>query len=191
MESKESAESVRKKRVKTAAASLAEIAMFSALMAVGARISIPFYPVALTFQTVIAVLSGILLGAKKGVAAMLVYAMLGLTGLPVFSGGGGIFYVVKPSFGYILGFAASALVGGLICAKPKFSMRRGIVASLAAMAADYAIGILYFIAVWQLSGYAGLGMAIVTYNLIYIPKDIVFCLLAAIPAKRLAPVIRT
>ena len=190
MEAKGSTETVRKKRVKTAAAALAEIAMFTALMAVGARISIPFYPVALTFQTVIAVLSGILLGAKKGAAAMLVYAFIGLTGLPVFTGGGGIFYVVKPSFGYILGFIASAVVGGLICNKPTFSLRRGMIAALCAMAADYLIGILYFIAVWQLSGYAGLGMAILTYNVLYIPKDLFLCLLAVIPAKRLAPAVR-
>ena len=183
--------SAEKSRARVAASSLAEVALFAALMVAGARISIPFFPVALTFQTVIAVLSGLLLGAKKGVAAMLVYAFMGLAGLPVFSGGGGIFYVVKPSFGYILGFAFSALVGGLICNKPKFSMRRAMVASLAAMAADYVFGIAYFIAVWELSGFGGLGMAVVTYNLIYIPKDILLCLLASIPAKRLSGAVRS
>ena len=179
-----------KKRVRTVAAALVEIAMFAALMAVGARISIPFYPVALTFQTVIAVLSGLLLGARKGVCAMLVYAFMGLAGLPVFTGGGGIFYVLKPSFGYIVGFAFSALVGGLIVGDKPCSLRRYIVASLFAMAADYAVGIVYFIAVWVTSGFGGLGMAVVTYNLLYIPKDIVLCVLAALLAKRIAPALQ-
>lgn len=178
-----------KRTFRVTAVSLAQIAMFVALMVIGARISIPFYPVALTFQTVFGVLSGLLLGAKKGVAAMLIYAFMGLAGLPIFSGGGGIFYVLKPSFGYIIGFAVSALVGGLILAKGEPTARRYLVASVAAMLADYVFGIVYFIAVWQLSGFGGLGMAIVTYNLLYIPKDLVLCLFAGVLAKRIAPVL--
>ena len=179
-----------KGRARVAASSLAEIAVFAALMVVGARISIPFYPVALTFQTVIGVLAGLLLGARKGVCAMLVYAFMGLAGLPVFTGGGGIFYVLKPSFGYILGFAFSALVGGLVVGSGKCSTRRYLAAALLAMAADYAVGIVYFIAVWVTSGFGGLGMAVVTYNLLYIPKDAVLCILAGFLAKRLAPALR-
>lgn len=179
-----------KKRARFAAAGLAQIALFVALMVIGARISIPFAPVALTFQTVFAVASGLLLGAKKGVAAMLVYAFMGLAGLPVFSGGGGIFYVLKPSFGYIIGFVFSALVGGLICAKGNLSARRCVVAAVAAMFADYVVGIAYFIGVWLASGFGGLGMAIVTYNLLYIPKDVVLCLFAGLVAHRVAKAVR-
>ncbi len=176
---------VAKKYARVTAVGLAQIAMFAALMVVGARISIPFAPVPLTFQTVIAVLSGLLLGAKKGVLAMLVYAFMGLVGLPVFSGGGGFFYVVKPSFGYII-----AMTGGRICGKGKPSARRYLVAAVAAMAVDYIIGIAYFILVWQLTVGTGLGMAIVTYNLLYIPKDIVLCLLSGVLAKKASAAVR-
>ena len=181
---------VAKKYARVTAVGLAQIAMFATLMVVGARISIPFAPVPLTFQTVIAVLSGLLLGAKKGVLAMLVYAFMGLVGLPVFSGGGGFFYAVKPSFGYIIGFAFSAMTGGLICGKGKPSARRYLVAAVAAMAVDYIIGIAYFILVWQLTVGTGLGMAIVTYNLLYIPKDIVLCLLSGVLAKKASAAVR-
>ncbi len=181
---------VAKKYARVTAVGLAQIAMFAALMVAGARISIPFFPVPLTFQTVFAVLAGLMLGAKKGVAAMLVYAFMGLVGLPVFSGGGGIFYVVKPSFGYIIGFAFSALVGGLICGKGKPTARRYLVASVAAMFVDYIIGIAYFIMVWQLTVGKGLGMAVVTYNLLYIPKDLVLCLFSGVLAKKTSAAIR-
>lgn len=181
---------VAKKYARVTAVGLAQIAMFAALMVVGARISIPFAPVPLTFQTVFAVLAGLLLGAKKGVLAMLAYAFMGLVGLPVFSGGGGIFYVVKPSFGYIIGFAFSALAGGLICGRGKPTARRYFVAAVAAMLVDYIIGIAYFILVWQLTVGKGLGMAIVTYNLLYIPKDLVLCLFAGVLAKKAAAAIR-
>ena len=81
---------------KRIAADIAECALFVALMVAAAFIKIPF-PVPLTFQTVVSVLAGLLLGAKKGAAAMAVYAFMGLAGLPVFAAGGGIYYIFKPS----------------------------------------------------------------------------------------------
>ncbi len=58
------------------------------------------------------------------------------------------------------------------------------------MAVDYIIGIAYFILVWQLTVGTGLGMAIVTYNLLYIPKDIVLCLLSGVLAKKASAAVR-
>ena len=82
-----------KRRGRRIAAELAKCAVFVVLMVVAAKISIPFYPVALTFQTVVAVLAGLLLGPKYGSAAMAVYVFIGLIGLPVFTSGGGFVYV--------------------------------------------------------------------------------------------------
>lgn len=174
---------------KLLAVDLAECAIFVALMIIGTYIQIPFPLVPLTFQTVIAVLAGLLLGWQKGMIAMAVYALMGLIGIPVFAAGGGFSYVLKPSFGYILGFIASAGVSGMFYHRKK-NILQMIALGLGGFVADYLIGILYFIAVWQLNGYAGLGQAVVTYNLLYMPKDIVLCLLAAVVAWKVAPVIR-
>lgn len=179
----------RKVREKLLAADLAKIAVFVALMVVSARISIPFPLVPLTFQTVVAALAGLLLGAKKGALATGIYLLIGLAGLPVFTAGGGIFYVVKPSFGYILGFVFGAVAAGLIRGPHTASACRYVVAALCAFLADYLVGIAYFIGLWCLSGYSGLGAALVTYNFIYMPKDLVLCILAGLLAKRLAPVL--
>ena len=178
-----------RRRARSAAVSIAQIAMFAALMAVGAYIRIPFPMVPLTFQTVISVLAGLLLGLKRGAAAMAVYAFAGLVGLPVFSSGGGFSYALQPSFGYILGFIAAAAVAGAIAGGPPYSFARLLVAALAAMLADYIFGIAYFIAVWTLNGYEGLWAAVVQYNLIYIPKDILLCAVAAVLARHVLPVI--
>ena len=72
---------------------LVYIAIFVALMVVFTLyVSIPFYPVPLTFQTVICVLAGLLLGAVRGSIAMLVYVFMGFVlSLPVFAGGKGGF----------------------------------------------------------------------------------------------------
>jgi biotin transport system substrate-specific component len=174
---------------KLLAADLAECALFVALMVAGAYIQIPLQPVPITFQTVISVLAGLLLGWKKGIISMSVYCIMGLIGIPVFAAGGGIYYVFKPSFGYILGFIAAAGVAGLFYNRPK-KFWVYIALSLAAFVANYLLGILYFIAVWQLNAYSGLWAALITYNFAYMPKDVVLCVLAAMLAWRVAPHIR-
>ena len=176
---------------KSYASAIAEIAIFVALMVVGAWVQIPFYPVPLTFQTVIAVLSGVLLGWKKGVAAMSVYLFMGFVCfIPVFSDHSlaGFAYAMKPSFGYIIGIIVSALAGGLIVSGGRYSFKRCLVAALVAFVANYAVGVPYFAIAWKffLNG-TGLGAAMVTYNLVYMPKDLVLSVLAAMLAYRVAP----
>ena len=100
----------KKVNIRSNAVRLAECAVFVVLMVIGAFLHIPFFPVPLTFQTVISVLAGLLLGPWYGAGAVLVYIFMGLCGLPVFASGGGFSYVVNPTFGYLLGFAAAAFV---------------------------------------------------------------------------------
>ncbi|MFB0918657.1 MAG: biotin transporter BioY, partial [Clostridiaceae bacterium] len=65
------------------------IPLFSALIAVGAfvRVSIGIVPVSAQF--VFCALAGILLGPKKGFMSVALYLIIGLAGIPVFTGGGG------------------------------------------------------------------------------------------------------
>lgn len=178
-----------KYKFKLLAADIAECAVFVALMIAGAFIKIPFPFMPLTFQTVFAVLAGLLLGWKKGMLSMTAYAVMGLIGIPVFTSGGGIFYVTMPSFGYILGFIASAGVAG-IAQSGKNRLWKTLLLAVAAFLADYVFGIAYFIAVWQLNGYAGLWHAVVTYNFVYMPKDAVLCVLAGFLAFAVTPAIK-
>lgn len=181
-----------KKKFKFLAADVAECAMFVALMTVCTLfVQIPFYPVPLTFQTVTGVLAGLLLGKTKGALSMACYCLLGLVGAPVFSGlGGGIYSVFKPTFGYILGFIASAYVAGLISGKGK-GFSRYALAAFAAFLADYIFGIAYFAVIWQFwLKMPDLGHYVVIYNLLYMPKDFVLCGLAALLAYKVAPIIK-
>lgn len=178
------------KNYKLFAVDLAECALFAALMVVGAKLQIPFPMVPLTFQTVIAVLSGLLLGWQKGMIAMAVYMLMGLIGIPVFAGlECGFSYVVKPSFGYIVGFIVSAGISGAFYNRNK-KLWQIIVLALAGFLANYIVGIPYFIAVWQLNGYPELWTNVVTYNIMYMPKDAVLSLLAAILAWRVIPAVK-
>lgn len=179
----------KKHAVKSTAADIAECAVFVALMVAGAYIQIPCVPVPITFQTVICVLAGLLLGWKKGAISMAVYCFAGLTGIPVFTAGGGIFYVLKPTFGYIVGFILSAAVAGLLTNKQGLPFWRYLVAALVAFVADYAVGIPYCIAAAHLLGVENLTNLLVVGNLIYMPKDAVLCTLAAVLSRKLVPVI--
>ena len=161
-------------------AALAKCALFTVLMVVSAFVSIPFPPVPLTFQTVVAVAAGLFLGPAYGTAAVGVYIFMGLVGLPVFSGGGGFAYVVQPTFGYIVGFAAAAFVAGVFC-KEKISWRRAVLAACAGVLANYLIGVPYFLIIWKFYMHNGaVWQAAVLYNFLYFPKDIVLCVLASV-----------
>lgn len=174
---------------KLIAADIAECAVFVALMAAGAYITIPFPLVPLTFQTVIAVLSGLLLGWKKGAVSMAVYCFAGLIGLPVFAAGGGISYILKPSFGYILGFILSAAIAGLVSGRSGLPVWRYVLGALAAFFADYAIGIPYCLVAAHLLGVENIAGLLVTGNLIYMPKDAVLSVLAGLLSFKVAPII--
>lgn len=125
---------------------LVYIAIFTALTVVGGFISvpIPFTQVELSLQTPIVIAAGLFLGGIDGALAILIYIVMGLLGLPVFTQGGGIGYVLRPSFGYLIGFPIGAFVTGVICSRFK-SVTRGkaFIAALAGMAPVYILGATY------------------------------------------------
>ncbi|MDR1741907.1 MAG: biotin transporter BioY [Synergistaceae bacterium] len=94
-------------------------AFFAILTGVGAQISIPLPGmVPFTMQTMVVLMSGLLLGPKYGPASQLLYMAMGLVGLPVFSGGtGGIQSVLSPSFGFIPGFVFASWVAGAVMSR--------------------------------------------------------------------------
>ena len=139
----------KKVLARRAAADVARCALFVALMVVSAFISIPVQPVPFTFQTVVAVLAGLLLGPKRGGAAVAIYVFMGLLGLPVFTKGGGFAYVYQLTFGYVVGFAAAAFAAGLARGKGKLTLPRAVAGSLVGFFVNYAIGIPYFALIWK------------------------------------------
>ena len=99
---------------------LVRIALLLVLTILGGFIRVPFGSTYFTFQTLFVLLSGIFLGAKDGIFCQICYLILGLVGIPIFANGGGIFYFMQPSFGYLIAFPLSAfMVGRLLFAKLK------------------------------------------------------------------------
>ncbi len=88
----------------------------SILLAISAKINIPFYPVPMTMQTFVVLLIGVLFGWKLGLFTVGLYLLEGILGLPVFAGtpekGLGIIYFVGPTMGYLVGFLVTVFLAG-------------------------------------------------------------------------------
>ena len=169
------------------------VGLFTALTAVGAFIRIPVPVVPFTLQFLFTMLAGLLLGGTLGATSVLVYILLGLLGLPIFTSGGGIGYIFQPTFGYIIGFCIAAYVTGKIANKTEApSYKRLLAANFIGLLIVYAAGMVYY---WAISTfYLGTGIGLWTLFLycfvLAVPGDILLCIIAAVLAKRLIPVLR-
>ena len=94
------------------------ILMGSTLLAISAKLKIPFYPVPMTMQTFVVLLIGVCFGWKLGVTIVSFYLIEGIFGLPVFSGtpekGSGLIYFVGPTMGYLIGFVFATMLCGIL-----------------------------------------------------------------------------
>lgn len=114
-----------------------------------AQVEIPMWPVPITGQTLGVMLVGATLGLRRGVAAMTAYLGLGLAGAPVFAGfTGSIAAIGTPSFGFILGFIATAAAVGAL-AERRWDRRPALAIALFGLASliPFAFGIPYMAAV--------------------------------------------
>ena len=167
------------------------IALFTAIITVGGFIRIPLPVCPFTLQFTCTMLAGMFLGGKRGAGSVALYVLLGLIGVPVFTGGGGFGYVLQPTFGYLIGFILGAYITGVFAYTGEFTFRRLLTGALLGMAASYVIGMAYFyiasnlwlgkpLTLWQL---------FVSCFLLVAPKDIVLCVISAMLGKRLMPVL--
>ena len=173
--------------------SLILCALFVALIIVGTFIRIPVPLVPFTLQFLFTMLAGLLLGDRLGAVSVGIYIFLGLVGAPVFAEGGGLFYIFKPSFGYIIGFAVAAYVTGVIANKtPKPGYKRLLAANFIGLAIVYLFGMVYYylISDLYLGTPIGLWPLFLYCFILAVPGDIVLCIVGAILGKRLIPVIR-
>ncbi|HAQ08588.1 MAG TPA: BioY family transporter, partial [Bacillus bacterium] len=120
-------------------------AMFVALMAIGSNITsfVPFMMVGgvpITLQTFFAILAGLILGSRLGAISMLVYALVGLVGVPVFAQfSSGFSTIISPTFGFILSFILVAYFAGNIVEK-KRTLSAFILAALTGLVINYVVG---------------------------------------------------
>lgn len=95
---------------------MTKIAIFTALIAVGAFISVPIGPVPFTMQNFFVFMAGLLLPPVFAFSSVFLYILLGLVGIPIFAGfTGGPQVIVSPTFGFLIAFAVDAWFISIFC----------------------------------------------------------------------------
>lgn len=167
-------------------------ALFTVLTAIGAFIKIPVPVVPFTLQFLFTMMAGLLLGGRLGAFSVSLYALLGLMGLPIFAEGGGFWYLLKPSFGYIIGFIIGSYVTGKMTERmERLTFGKILAADFAGLAIVYGMGMVYYymISNFIIDAPIGLWPLFLYCFLLAVPGDICLCFLAAGLAKRLKPII--
>lgn len=162
-------------------AEMTKMALMVAMNCVSAYIIIPlpFSLSPLALQTLIVNLTGYVLNTKQAFMTMLVYLLVGLAGVPVFTGGSaGPGKLFGPTGGYIIGFLFTAVFLAYFKGE-KYNFKR-----YALLGCVIGIPLIYVFGVVQLKLITGMGWdkAIMTGALPFIPLDIVKCLAAAVIA---------
>ncbi len=163
---------------------LALIGVMTAVMCILAPITIPVGPVPVSLATFVILLSVYILGMKRAMISVCLYLLIGLAGVPVFSGfSAGPAKLLGPTGGYLIGYIPMAAVTGLVT--DKFFRKRIISAAgmILATIVLYALGTAWLAYSSKMAFTAALMAGVVPF----IPLDLVKIVTAAI----VGPVIRT
>jgi biotin transport system substrate-specific component len=139
------------------------------------ELRLPWTPVPVTGQTFAVLLSGALLGARRGLLAQGLYLAEGAAGLPFFSGGAaGVAHLLGPTGGYLVAFPFAALLTGLLAER---GWDRRPLTMFAAMLLGSVI--IFGLGLGQLSGYIPRETLLASGLLPFIPGDLIKSALAA------------
>ena len=111
---------VKAPKPKRRAREVALIALFVAITVVFGFIKIPMQPVAMSLLTLATALAGCFLSPLSAALSQIIYVVMGLIGIPVFTTGGGPSYVLQPSFGFLLFLPVMAAGISLVVRHDKF-----------------------------------------------------------------------
>lgn len=160
--------------------------LMAGLMAAGAFIQIPIGPVPIVLTNLFVLLTGLLLGARWGMAGAALYLLVGAMGLPVFSGGrGGLAHLFGPTGGYLFGFVLSAGITGFIVECFRRSLKGGVVAVLFGSLVIYGLGVPWLKAVTQMSWNKAWMIGMVPF----LPGDVLKAFLAVILFRSVKPIL--
>lgn len=177
------------KQSKISILSMSQTAVCTALLCVSAFIAIPIplVPVPFTLQVLMVVLVALLLKPIYALSAQVLYTLLGIIGLPVFSGGkSGFGVILSPTGGFIVGFIIASFLISLLKGKKENIFRYLLVSIFVGIPVIYAVGILFF------AFYANTNLIDATIKMtsIFIVIDLVKCVFASVIAVLLHKALR-
>ncbi len=163
------------------------VSLFAALTAVGAFISIPIGLVPISLQNLFTLLSGMVLGSRMGTFSQLIYILLGVAGLPVFSGfRAGLGVILGPTGGFLTGFVISTYAIGKILEKiADARVWSYFIAGIVGIIIIYTCGVMQLLIVTQI----GLKEAVLIGIVPFLPGDFLKLITASFLAIRIKSVV--
>ncbi|MDY4592001.1 MAG: biotin transporter BioY [Eubacteriales bacterium] len=120
---------------------IASIGLMTAVLCLLGPISLPIGLVPITLGTLGIYLTAYLLGWKKGVLCTIIYLLLGMVGVPVFSNfGAGLAKLVGPTGGYLIGYIPMSFIIGFFADKFRNNKPMQLLGMILATIVLYAIG---------------------------------------------------
>lgn len=172
---------------------LTMIAIFASLTAIGAFIKIPLPIVPFTLQYFFCALGAMILGSKKGALSQILYVVMGLIGIPIFTQGGGIQYIFNLTFGYLIGFILGAfLIGKIIENIKKITLGKVLATCILGLIIICLFGAMhmYIIYNFYLGQVIGIWKIINIGILAFLPGDLLLSIIISIVGVKVIPVLR-
>ena len=165
---------------------MALCAMFAALLAVCAWVAFPVGDSVITMQTFALFLTLGILGGKRGTVSVCVYLLLGIVGVPVFSGfQGGFAVLLGPTGGYLFGFLATALIYWLVTALGRDKEISRLLGMVLGLLGCYLLGTLWFCFGYLSAGALSWGAILLKCVVPYLLPDTAKLIMAWLLARRL------
>jgi biotin transport system substrate-specific component len=143
--------------------------------------------VPIVLSTLFAILSGLLLGSRWGLASMGLYLLVGAIGMPVFAGGkGGFAHFFGPTGGYLFGYVVAAWITGFISERSRGLLILDILAVIIGSLVIYALGVPWLKMVTQMSWPKAWMVGVVPFLI----GDAVKAVVAVVLARSVRPILK-
>ncbi len=164
--------------------------LFAALIAISSQVSItlPPNPVPHTLQVLFVLLAAVVLGSRWGGTSVLVWVLLGVFGLPVFTQGkAGAAVLLGPTGGFLVGFILCAFLVGWLTERSAAGFAKTFAIMLFGLAVAYTVGMAGFMASFAFFLHKPMtwGQAVAFAVAPFLPFDLVKTLIAAYVGVRL------
>lgn len=164
--------------------------IFLALLIVSTYISIPLSDISLTLQVLVVLLLALILPFIDSEIIIIIYIIMGLVGIPVFSNfSGGISKIFTPSFGFIISFIFVPIIVKLLSGiKIKSETLKTLIISSLSLIFIYFIGILYLFVIRSVYEVNIMSLIIVSFLPLF-PFDIIKVVLVSFITRKLKPIL--
>ncbi len=126
------------------------------ILIISSKVKVPLYPVPMTLQPLAVLMIGMLFGRNLTFYTIGSYIFLGLVGLPVFANGGGLFYILGPTGGFIIGFLVAGVFLGELADR---GFGKGYISAI--LSTILGLFLIYFFGILQLSIISGFNYALI------------------------------